>query len=61
MPKYEVLIGEGGDGMLLPRADSDEFSYVCLENLEFSEVMYLMELFRKQTYRPLFSVREMGE
>lgn len=61
MPKYEVLIGEGGDGMLLPRADADDFSYVCLEHLEFSEVMYLLELFKKQTYKPLFTVREMDE
>lgn len=58
--KYEFLIGEGAS-CLLPGADDEQFSYSVLENLEFSEVMYMMELCRKQTYRPLICIREMGE
>lgn len=57
--KYEFLIGEGAS-QLLPDANDDSFSYTVLENLEFSEVLYLLELCKKQTYRPLISIREMG-
>lgn len=60
MPKYEFLLGEGAE-CLLPGGDADGFSYTVLENLEFSEVMYLLELAKKQTYRPLICIREMGE
>ena len=58
--KYEVLIGEGSEG-LIPMSDELEdgsFTYSCLEHLEFSEVMMVLEMFRKQTYRPLISIRE---
>ena len=58
--RYEILIGEGSEG-LIPMSDEIEegsFTYSCLEHLEFSEVMMVLELFRKQTYRPLIIIRE---
>lgn len=58
--KYEVLIGEGSEGLIPISEEIEEgyFTYSCLEHLEFSEVMVVLELFRKQTYRPLIIIRE---
>ncbi len=58
--RYEVLIGEGSEGLIPSSNEIEEgdFTYSCLEHLEFSEVMMVLELFRKQTYRPLIIIRE---
>lgn len=59
---YEVLIGEGAEGLLPTQADFDDgFAYTVLEHLTFSEVMTMMEFFRKQTYHPIITVREEKE
>lgn len=60
--QYEVLIGEGSEGLLPTQSDFDDgFSYTVLEHLTFSEVMTMLEFFRKQTYHPIITIREEKE
>ena len=60
---YEVLLGEGSEGLIPSQADIDEgwFTYSVLEHLTFSEVLEMLEFFRKQTYHPIITIREEKE